>query len=347
MPPRSRVLNYASPCYVIASACKFIYAFFYAFFFLFISVFISFPVQAQWPTERPIHLVVPFPAGSSPDLLARHLATPLSKALKQTVVVENKPGAGGNIGTRQVARATPDGYTLLYTINGPLVTAPALYQKTLGYSPLKDLAPITLVATSPNVLVIGNTSKKITLAEFIAQARTKPGALNYGSVGVGSASQLAMELFAKQAGIEMHHVPYAGFPQVMSALLAGDIQAAFMVPAIAMPHIKEAKVHALGLSSLEPIATLPEIVPLALQGFPGFEAISWNAILAPAGTPAPILERLNQALTEIIHSQEMRDTAALNHFDAVGSSAKQLTAVIKQETNRWEPLIKQLQISLD
>ena len=303
--------------------------------------------QAQWPAERPIHLVVPFPAGSSPDLLARHIGSALGKALKQTVVIENKPGAGGNIGTRQVARATPDGYTLLYTINGPLVTAPALYKKTLGYSPQQDLLPITLVATSPNVLVVGDRFKKLSLTDFIAQARAKPGALNYGSVGIGSASQLAMELFARQAGIEMHHVPYAGFPQIMTALIAGDIQAAFMVPAIAMPQIKEGKVHALGISSLEPVATLPGIAPLALQGFPGFEAISWNAILAPAGTPAPVAERLNQALTHIIHSEDMTNTAALNHFSAVGSSAEKLRAVIETETSRWEPVIQQLQISLD
>jgi len=339
MQRRSKVLKSSLHSKVLASACKLICSFFI--------VFTSCSVQAQWPTERPIHLVVPFPAGSSPDLLARHLAVPLSKALQQTVVIDNKPGAGGNIGTRLVSRAAPDGYTLLYTINGPLVTAPVLYQKTLGYSPLKDLAPITLVATSPNVLVVSDTFKKISLGDFIAQARTKPGALNYGSVGIGSASQLAMEMFARQAGIELHHVPYSSFPQVMSALLAGDIQAAFMVPAIAMPHIKEGKVHALGLTSLEPVATLPGIAPLSLQGFPGFEAISWNAILAPAGTPTLVLERLNRVLTEIIHSQDMRDTAALNHFNAVGSSAEKLTAVIQEETNRWEPVIKQLQISLD
>jgi tripartite-type tricarboxylate transporter receptor subunit TctC len=336
---RSKVLKSRLHVNVFVSAYKFICSFFL--------VFISCSVQAQWPNERPIHLVVPFPAGSSPDLLARHLAVPLSKALQQAVVIDNKPGAGGNIGTRQVARAAPDGYTLLYTINGPLVTAPALYQKTLGYSPQKDLAPITLVATSPNVLVVSNTFKKISLEELIAQARAKPGALNYGSVGIGSASQLAMELFAKQAGIELHHVPYSGFPQMMTALLAGDIQAAFMVPAIAMPHVQQGKVHALGLTSLAPVPTLPGIVPLTLQGFPGFEAISWNAILAPAGTPTPILERLNQVLTGIIHSQDLRDTAALNYFDAVGSSAEQLATVIQAETNRWEPVIKQLQLSLD
>ena len=308
---------------------------------------ISCSAKAQWPTERPIHLVVPFPAGSSPDLLARHIAIPLSKELKQVIVIENKPGVGGNIGTRLVARAAPDGYTLLYTINGPLVTAPALYQKTLGYAPLKDLAPITLVATSPNVLIVGKKFKNLSLPDFISQARAQPGLLNYGSVGIGSASQLAMELFETQAGIELNHVPYAGFPQVMTALIAGDIQAAFMVPAIAMPQVKEGKVQALGITSLTPASTLPGIEPLAMQGFPGFEAISWNAMLAPAGTPAAILERLNQSLTRIIQSPDMLNTAALHHFNAVGSSAQKLHELMQTETKQWETVIKQRQISLD
>lgn len=308
---------------------------------------LSFSAQAQWPTERPIHLVVPFPAGSSPDLLARKLAEPLGKALKQSVIVENKPGAGGNIGTRQVARANPDGYTLLYTINGPLVTAPALYKKSLGYAPLTDFAPITLVATSPNVLVVANKYKNMSLEQFTALARAQPGVLNYGSIGPGSASQLAMSLFERQAGISLHHVPYASFPQVMTALIAGDIQAAFMVPAIAMPQVNEGKVHALGITSAEASATLPGILALAAQGFPGFEAISWNAILAPAATPAPILQRLQQVLAEIIQSDDLRRTAAQHHFKAIGSDAQTLRALMQNETTRWNAVIEQMQLSLD
>lgn len=302
---------------------------------------------AQWPSERPIHLIVPFPAGSSPDLLARQIATPLGKALAQTIVVENKPGAGGNVGTRQVARAPADGYTLLYTINGPLVTAPALYKKSLGYVPLKDFAPITLVATSPNILVVGHQFKGLSLQGFIDRARQQPGALNYGSVGAGSASQLAMELFKKQADIDLQHVPYAGFPQVISALLAGDIQAAFMVPAIAMPQVKAGKLQALGITSLKGVASLPNILPLSEQGFSGFEAISWNAMLAPAKTPAAILERLNLALAQIIQSQDIATTAALHYFDVQGSSAQTLRALMETETVRWEAVIEQLQLTLD
>ena len=301
---------------------------------------------AAWPADRPIHLIVPFPAGSSPDLLARALAEPLSKKLAQSIVVENKPGAGGNIGTRFVAQAPADGYTLLYTINGPLVTAPALYKKTLGYDPLKDLAPVTLVATSPNVLIVNKTFEG-TLQDFIQQAQAKPGALNYGSVGPGSASQLAMELFKRQAKIDLLHVPYSGFPQVTTAMLAGDIQAAFMVPAIAMPQIKEGKVKALGLTSLTAIDSLPGLHPLAQQGWPGFEAISWNAILAPGGTPAVITQTLQRALSDILASDDIKQKFTAQYFTPVGSSSEQLRQMMVLEQTRWEKVIEQLGLSLD
>jgi len=303
--------------------------------------------QHAWPSARPIHLIVPFPAGSSPDLLARTLATPLSKTLGQSIVVENKPGAGGNIGTRFVARAPADGYTLLYTINGPLVTAPTLYKKTLGYDPLKDLAPITLVANSPNVLIVQADFHGNTVADFVQQAAQQAGRWNYGSVGPGSASHLAMEFFKKQTGLELAHIPYSGFPQVTTALIAQDIHAAFMVPAIAMAQVKSGKVKALGITSQKPIASLPGILPLSEQGFAEFEAISWNAVLAPAGTPATILERLNTELVTLLNSNEIRDKFALQYFSVIGSSPVELTQRIQEEQRRWDVVIETLKLSLD
>jgi len=302
---------------------------------------------AAWPAERPIHLVVPFPAGSSPDLLARQVADPLSKALKQSIVIENKPGAGGNLGTRFVARASSDGYTLLYTINGPLVTAPQLYQKTLGYDPARDLAPITLVATSPNVLVIGAALNLNSTAQFVQYARNRPNTLNYGSVGAGSAAHLAMELFKQQAGLELLHVPYASFPQVTTAMLAGDIQAAFMVPAIAMPQAKEGKLNVVGVTSLLASASLPGVIPLAAQGFEGFEAISWHAMLAPAGTAPAILLRLQQVLAEILSRPDIQDKFSAQYFSAVGSSAQVLQALMQTEKKRWDEVMARLKLSLD
>lgn len=303
--------------------------------------------QQAWPSERPIHLIVPFPAGSSPDLLARTLATPLSKKLGQNIVVENKPGAGGNIGTRFVARAPADGYTLLYTINGPLVTAPTLYKKTLGYDPVKDLAPITLVATSPNVLIVHAGFSGNTVADFVKHAGQQAGRWNYGSVGPGSASHLAMELFKKQAGLALTHIPYNGFPQVITAVIAQDIEAAFMVPAIAMAQVKSGKVKALGITSKKSIDSLPGITSLAEQGFAEFEAISWNAVLAPAGTPTAILERLSTELAALLNSAEMKDKFALQYFSAVGSSPAVLKQLIQDEQRRWDAVIEALKLSLD
>jgi tripartite-type tricarboxylate transporter receptor subunit TctC len=300
---------------------------------------------AAWPAERPIHLVVPFPAGSSPDLLARQVAEPLSKVLKQNIVIENKPGAGGNLGTRFVARAPSDGYTLLYTINGPLVTAPKLYQKTLGYDPATDLAPITLVATSPNVLVLSAALNLNSTSEFVQRARKQPNVLNYGSVGAGSAAHLAMELFKQQAGLELLHVPYASFPQITTAMLAGDIQAAFMVPAIAMPQAKEGKLKVVGVTSLLPVASLPGVIPLASQGFEVFEAISWHAMLAPAGTSPEILLRLQQVLAEILSRPDIQDKFSAQYFSAVGSSAEVLQALMQTETKRWNEVMTRLNLS--
>jgi tripartite-type tricarboxylate transporter receptor subunit TctC len=302
---------------------------------------------AAWPADRPIHLVVPFPAGSSPDLLARQVAEPLSQALKQNIVIENKPGAGGNLGTRLVARAPSDGYTLLYTINGPLVTAPTLYKKTLGYDPVADLAPITLVATSPNVLVLSASLQINSTAEFIERARARPNVLNYGSVGAGSAAHLAMELFKQQARIELLHVPYASFPQITTAMLAGDIHASFMVPAIAMPQAKEGKLKVLGVTSRLASASLPGVAPLAAQGFEDFEAISWHAMLAPAGTDPAILLRLQQVLSEILATPPIKDKFSAQYFSAVGSSAQVLRELMQTEKKRWDEVMTRLNLSLD
>ncbi len=294
--------------------------------------------QPPWPS-RPIKWVIPFPPGTSPDLIGRWLAEPLAGVLGQPVVVENRPGAGGNVGTGAVAKAAPDGYTFLFTIQGPLVTAPLL-SKTLPYDPVRELAPITLVATSPNVLVIDPALGAQTLAEFIGVAKRKPGALNYGSVGKGSASHLAMELFKARAGIDLVHVPYQGFPQVINAILGGQVQAGFMVPGLAMGHVRAGKLRALGVTTLGRVAALPELPTLAEQGFTGFEAISWQAVLAPAGTPKPIVERVSRELVRIIKSDEMRLRMLGQYFSAAGTAPEALAGMMKSERERWAQVIK-------
>jgi tripartite-type tricarboxylate transporter receptor subunit TctC len=300
---------------------------------------LALPAFAQaWPA-RPIRLVVPFPPGSSPDLIARLVAEPLSAALGQPVVIDNKPGAGGNVGTGLVAKAEPDGHTLLFTIQGPLVTAPLL-SKSLNYDPAKELAPVTLVATSPNLLVVDPKLGADTLADFVRVAKAKRGELNYGSVGNGSAAHLAMELFKRRAGIELVHVPYQGFPQVVNAILAGQVQAGFMVPGIAMGQVRAGKLRGLGVTTLGRSAALPDFPTLVEQGFPEFEAISWQAVLAPAKTPAAIVERLSRELVRIVKSDDVRTKMLAQYFSAAGTAPAALTGLMASERERWARVIK-------
>lgn len=300
---------------------------------------LALPAFAQaWPS-RPIRLVVPFPPGSSPDLIARLLAEPLAATLGQPVVVDNKAGAGGNVGTGLVAKAEPDGHTLLFTIQGPLVTAPLL-SKGLNYDPVKELAPVTLVATSPNLLVVDPKLGAETLADFVRVAKAKRGALNYGSVGNGSAAHLAMELFMRRAGIELVHVPYQGFPQVVNAILAGQVQAGFMVPGIAMGQVRAGKLRGLGVTTLGRSAALPDFPTLVEQGYPEFEAISWQAVLAPAKTPPAIVERLSHELVRIIKSDEVRTKMLAQYFSAAGTAPAALAGLMASERERWAKVIK-------
>lgn len=292
----------------------------------------------SWPS-KPIRMIVPFPAGSSPDLIARIVTEKLAAVLGQPIVVENRPGAGGNIGTGMVAKAAPDGYTLLFTINGPLVTAPSLY-RNLSYDPMKQLAPVTLVATSPNVLVIDARLPVHDLREFVALAKSKPGALNYGSVGNGSAAHLAMEQLKSMAGIDLQHVPYPGFPQITTAIVGGQVQAGFMVPAIAMPIVTAGKLRLLAVTSTGRTAVLPSVPTVAESGYPGFEAISWQAILAPAGTPAPIVDRLYRELVKIIGSGDVRDKMRAQYFVPAGTAPASLRQTMVSEKARWDKVIR-------
>lgn len=299
----------------------------------------AFPALAQaWPT-KPIKLVVPFPPGSSPDIIARLVAEPLAQALGQPVVIDNRPGAGGNIGTGAVAKAEPDGHTLLFTIQGPLVTAPLL-SRNLGYDPAKELAPVSLIATSPNVLVVDPKLGAASLADFVRIAKQRKGELNYGSVGNGSASHLAMELFKSRAGLDLVHVPYAGFPQVVNALLAGQVQAAFMVPGIAMGQVRAGKLAALGVTTLGRTASLPELPTFVELGHPGFEAISWQAVLAPAKTPRPVVERVSRELVRIVKSDQVRGRMLGQYFSAAGTAPEGLADLMKTERERWAKVIQ-------
>jgi tripartite-type tricarboxylate transporter receptor subunit TctC len=284
-------------------------------------------------------MVVPFPPGTSPDLIARMVSEPLGAALGQPVVIDNRPGAGGNIGTGVVAKAAPDGYTFLFTIQGPLVTAPML-SKSLPYDPVKELAPVSLVATSPNVLVVDPKLGVETLADFVRVAKAQPGKLNYGSVGNGSASHLAMELFKTRAGIDLVHVPYQGFPAVVNAILAGQVQAGFMVPGLAMGQVRAGKLKALGVTTLGRSGALPDMPTFTELGYPGFEAISWQAVLAPAGTPKPVIDRVSSELVRIVKSDEVRTKMLGQYFSAAGTAPQALATLMRSERENWGRVIQ-------
>ncbi len=292
-----------------------------------------------WPA-KPVRIIVPFPPGSSPDLIARMLTDKLAQALGQPVIVENKPGAGGNLGTGLVAKAAPDGYTLGLSIPGPLAVNTVLYKK-MEYDPFTELMPITLVALSPNVLIVNPGLGVNSVKEFIDYVKARPGKLNYGSVGNGSASHLTMELLKMRSGIDIVHVPYPGSPQVNTAIVAGQIQAGFVVPATAMPLARAGRLKALAVTSSVRSVVVPELPTVAEAGFPGFESSAWIGMVAPAKTPKPIIERLSRELVAIIRSQEVREKMLRIYFQPVGTAPEGLSNLMRGERDRWAKVIKQ------
>ena len=309
---------------------------------------LAFPAAAaDWQPSRPIRLVVPFAPGGQPDVVARALAEPLSKALGQPVIVENRPGAGGNIAADAVAKAAPDGHTLLMGTNGPLAVSPALY-RNLPYDPLKDLAPITLVGTSPNLIAVNPTLGVTTLKELVDKAKAEPGTLNFASVGKGSISQLSMELLNSVAGIQTVHIPYNGGAPAVTALVAGDVQVLSLNPTALVPQMQAGKARALAQTSARRSALIPDIPTVAESGYPGFEADVWMAVMAPARTPGEVIRRLNAELVKIIRGPGMK-TALWDRqwIDPVGSSPEEVTTVIRREGDKWARTAKAAAIALD
>jgi tripartite-type tricarboxylate transporter receptor subunit TctC len=301
---------------------------------------LALPAAAEWQPSRPVRLVVPFAPGGQPDIVARSLAEPLSQALGQPVVVENRPGAGGNIAAEAVARAAPDGHTLLVGTNGPLAVSPALY-RDLPYDPLKDLAPVTLLGTSPNLIAVHPALGARTLAEVIRRARAEPGRLNFASVGKGSVSQLSMELLNSVAGIRTVHIPYSGGAPAVLALVAGDVQLLSLNPTALIPQVAAGKVAVVAQTSAKRSPLVPDVPTVAESGYPGFEADVWIAVMAPAATPPEAIRRLNAELVAIVRSPRMKASLWDRQWmDPVGSTPAEVTAVIRRETDKWARTVK-------
>ena len=294
--------------------------------------------RAQAFPNKPIRIVVPI-VGSTNDVLARLVAPKLQEALGQPVVVENKPGAGGNIGANEVAKSVPDGHTLLVGYNGPLAINVGLFDK-MPYDPLKDLAPITLAVKSPQYLVVNPATGITSVKDFVARAKAAPGKYSYGSVALGSASHLTMEMLKSAAGFHMTHIPYRGAGPAVTDLIAGNIQAGFFVPGNVQQFVKEGRLRLLATSGSKRFASTPDIPTLSESGYKDFEASSSIGFLAAGGTPAPIIERYNREIVKILNQPDIRKRLQEMEFDVVATTPKQFSDWIRTEITRWGKVIK-------
>jgi tripartite-type tricarboxylate transporter receptor subunit TctC len=286
-----------------------------------------------------IKLVVPFPPGGSTDILARPIAQKLSQALGQQVVVENRGGAGGTIGAEAVAHAAPDGYTLLMGHIGTLAVAPSLYPK-LAYDPRTSFAPVSMVAILPNVLVVNPSNPAHSVREFIAYAKAHPGALTYSSGGNGSAAHIAFEMFKQEAGIDVVHIPYRGTAPSVTDVIGGQVAATMTGVAPVLPFIRSGQLRALGVSGRERSPALPDVPTIAEQGVKDFEATQWYGLVAPAGTPAAIVERLNGELRKILASPETSELFASLGAVPSPSGSAEFREHIAREIVRWERVVR-------
>jgi tripartite-type tricarboxylate transporter receptor subunit TctC len=299
--------------------------------------------QAPYPA-RPITMVVGFAPGGGTDTASRIIAKKLGENLSQAVLVENKPGAGGNIATDLVVKAAPDGYTILLASVGSMAITPHLPPKP-PYDPLRDLAPITMAVVFPNVLVIHPSVPANTLAEFVALAKAKPGTLNYGSSGIGNAGHLAGELFRIYAKIDFVHVPYKGGGPATTDLLGGQITAIFATPASVVGHIKAGKLRALASTGAQRSLAMPEVPTIAESGYPGYEATNWYAYVAPVKTPKEILVRLNQALVKSLAAPEVREQLIGHGLEPQPGTSEALARYIEREYATWGRVVKEAKIT--
>jgi tripartite-type tricarboxylate transporter receptor subunit TctC len=299
--------------------------------------------QSDFPT-RTITMLVGFAPGGATDTAARIIAKKMSESIGQTVIVENKPGAGGNIAHQFVANAAPDGYTILLGSVGPLSVAPHI-MKNLPYDPLKDLAPLTMAVTFPNVLVVHAGVPAKNLAEYIALAKQKEGGLDYASTGVGSASHLAGELFNQRAGVKVVHIPYKGGGPAMTDLLGGRVGAYYSTPSTAGPHIATGKLRALAVTGAARTPFMPDVPTIAESGFPGFEASNWYAFVTSSKVPAPILDKLNAELVKALGAPDVKEQLAKHFLEPQPGSRDDLAKYIRKEYDTWGKVVKAAGIS--
>jgi len=298
------------------------------------------PAAADIYPAKPIRFVVAFPPGGGTDIIARSIAQKLSGRLAQTVVVDNRPGAGGNIGTDIVAKSAPDGYTLLMGSAGPLAINASLFA-SMPFDPLRDLAPVTLAASTPNVLVVHPSLKAATVKELIALAKAHPGEINFASSGHGTPAHLAGELFNSMAGVKLVHVPYKGAAPALADLLGGQVQIMFSTMPPALPHVKDGKLRALAVTSLKRSPAMPGLPTVDEAALPGFEANTWHGVVLPAGAPGAIVARLNREIVAILHLPDVVERLSAQGAEPVGSTPEEFAAYIRSETVKWAKVVRE------
>jgi tripartite-type tricarboxylate transporter receptor subunit TctC len=302
--------------------------------------------HAQQYPDRPVRLVVPFPPGGSTDIMARLFAQKLGDALGQRVYIDNRGGAGGRIGTDFVAKALPDGYTLMMDTGITHTASTGLYKK-LPYDVLTDFAPITMLASEPLLIVVHPSVPANTLGELVALAKAKPGELNYSSQGNGTSGHLAMELLKSMAAINVVHVPYQGGGPAVLGVVSGQVQMLIQGPEATLPFVKAGKLKALAITSLTRSPDLPNIPTASESGLSGYEAALWFGLYAPAKTPSAIINRLNQEASKIMHSPEMRARLAGESGEPVGNTPEQFQGIIKRDVEKWGAVIKEAGIKVE
>ena len=295
--------------------------------------------------SRPIRLIVPYAAGGGADSVARIVAKRVGETIGQTIVIENRGGAGSIIGTDLVNKSDPDGYTLLLGQSGPISINPAVYKK-LPYDPLKDFAPVTMTTAYPYIMVVSPALGVKTLQEFVALAKSRPGELNYGTTGIGAANHLVTELFDSKAGITMTHIPYRGTALAVTDLIAGQVQMVFADPISALQHINAGTLLALAVTSKERSPVAPDVPTISESGYPGFDAIAWHGILAPAHTPPAIVGKLNAEIVAALKDPETRALLEKQAMQTVGSSPEAFAGFIKQDIAVWKEVAEQAKVEV-
>jgi len=304
-----------------------------------LALFLCFSLASCLAAAQNVRFVVGFTPGGPSDILARALGAKLADTLGQPVVVENRPGAGGNLAAEVVAKSAPDGHTWLLGNNSILATNAALYSR-LGYDPVKDFAPVALVGIQPNMLVVHPSVPAHSVAELIAYAKQHPGKLNYASTGAGVASHLSAELFKAMAGVDMVHVPYKGAQPALTDVIAGQCQVMFATSASAIPYVKAGRLRALAVTTAQRSPSLPDLPTVAEAGVPGFESTTWHGLVVPSATPAPIVQRLNRGVNAALRDPKLRERLEGLGIEIAGGSPQEFAAYIASEIPKWTKVVK-------